>query len=150
MQDIKLTTFTTVAKIKSFTKAAEILNITQPAVSQHIKHLEEYYEVSLIKKQGKKINLTEEGLILYKYARELELIYRNLETELKNKSGIRKVYNVGASMTIGGYVLPYILAKHKRVSPNIDIILQVGNTEDIVDKLLNRKLDLAFIEGNFF
>jgi DNA-binding transcriptional LysR family regulator len=144
-----LITFITVAKIKSFTKAAEILNITQPAVSQHIKHLEEYYEVSLIKKQGKKINLTEEGLILYKYANELELIYRNLETELKNKSGIRKVYNVGASMTIGGYVLPYILAEHKRVNPNIDIILQVGNTEDIVDKLLNRKLDLAFIEGNF-
>lgn len=149
MQDIKLTTFITVASIKSFTKAAEILNITQPAVSQHIKHLEEYYGVNLVKKEGKKISLTEEGLILFKYAKKLELVYRDLETEIKNKNGIRKVYNVGASMTIGGYVLPYILAEHKRVHPNIDIILQVGNTEDIIEKLLNRKLDLGFIEGNF-
>lgn len=149
MIDIRLITFITVAKIKSFTKAAEILNLTQPAVSQHIKHLEKYYRVSLIKKQGKEISLTEEGLILYKYASELELLHRNLEAELKNKSGIRKAYNVGASMTIGGYVLPYILAQHKRVYKNVDILLQVGNTEEIIDKLLNRKLDLALIEGNF-
>lgn len=147
--DIRLNTFITVAKIKSFTKAAEILNLTQPAVSQHIKHLEEYYNVSLVKKQGKDIMLTEEGLILYKYSKKLELLYRNLEDELKNKSGIRRTYNVGASMTIGGYVLPYVLAEHKKVYPNIDILLHVGNTKDIIDRLLNRKLDLALIEGNF-
>lgn len=147
--DIRLNTFITVAKIRSFTKAAELLNLTQPAVSQHIKYLEEYYDVNLINKQGKEIDLTEEGIVLYKYAKELELLYRNLETELKNKSSIRKVYTVGASMTIGGYVLPYILAEHKRVCPNIDILLQVGNTEEVIDKLLNRKLVLALIEGNF-
>jgi LysR family transcriptional regulator, transcriptional activator of the cysJI operon len=147
--DIRLITFITVAKIRSFTKAAEILNLTQPAVSQHIKYLEENYGVSLIKKQGKEINLTEEGIVLYKYTRELVLLHRNLEAELKNKSGIRKMYDIGASMTIGGYVLPYILAEHKKSYPNIDIILQVSNTEDIIHKLLNRKLDLALIEGNF-
>lgn len=149
MLDIRFTTFITVVKIKSFTKAAEILNLTQPAVSQHIKHLEEYYGVNLIKKQGKEIGLTEEGVILYKYAKELELVYRNLETELKNKSSIHKFYNVGASMTIGGYVLPYILAEYKKAYKNIDIRLQIGNTEDIIDRLLNRKIELALIEGNF-
>lgn len=149
MLDIRLITFITVARIKSFTKAAEILNLTQPAVSQHIKYLENYYGVNLIKKQGKEIDLTEEGIILYNYSKELELLYRNLETDLKNKSSIRKVYNVGASMTIGGYVLPYILAEHKKSYPNVDILLQVGNTEEIIDKLLNRRLDLSMIEGNF-
>ncbi len=148
MLDIRYTTFITVAKIKSFTKAAEILNLTQPAVSQHIKHLEEYYGVNLIKKQGKEIDLTEEGIILYSYSKELELLHRNLESELKNKSSIHKVYNVGASMTIGGYVLPYILAEYKKAYKNIDIRLQVGNTEEIINKLLNRKIELALIEEN--
>ncbi len=149
MLDIRLKTFTTVAKIRSFTKAAQILNITQPAVSQHIKRLEEYYGVILIRKQGKEIDLTEEGAILFKYAKELEILQRNIEIDLKNKSGIHKSYIIGASMTVGGYVLPYILAEHKKIYKNIDILLQVGNTEAIIDKLLNRKLDLALIEGNF-
>lgn len=149
MLDIRLKTFITVAKIMSFTKAGEILNLTQPAVSQHVKYLEEYYGVSLIKKQGKEISLTEEGKILFKYSKKIEILYRNLETDIKNKNGIRKNYNVGASMTIGGYVLPYILARYKKAYSYVDIQLQVNNTEEIIDKLLNRKLDLALIEGNF-
>lgn len=149
MLDIKLVTFITVAKIKSFTKAGEILNLTQPAVSQHIKHLEEYYGVSLIKKRGKEIDLTEEGQILYKYAKELEILHRNLEIEIRNKNNIHRIYNLGASMTIGGYVLPYILAEYKKIYKNTNILLQVNNTEEILHKLLNRKLNLALIEGNF-
>lgn len=149
MLDVRLTTFITIANIKSFTKAAEILNLTQPAVSQHIKYLEEYYKANLIRKNGKNIDLTEEGQILYKYARELEMIHRDLENELRNKNSIRKIYNVGATMTIGGYVLPYILAEYKKSYKNIDLLLQVNNTEEIIDKLLKRKLDLALVEGNF-
>lgn len=147
--DIRLLTFITVSRIKSYTKAAEILNLTQPAVSQHIKHLEEYYGVKLIKKHGKEIELTEEGQILYYYAKKLELLHTELETEIKNSNRIHKIYNLGASMTIGGYVLPYILAKYKKAYKNIDILLQVNNTEEIVEKLLNRKLHLALVEGNF-
>lgn len=147
--DIRLETFITVVKIKSYTKASEILNITQPAVSQHIKFLEEYYGVIFIKKSGKTIKLTEEGKILYKYAIELESIYRNLKTEFRNKDNIHKTYYVGASMTIGGYILPYILAEYKDCYKNIDILLQVNNTEEIIEKLLNRKIDLALIEGIF-
>lgn len=147
--DIRLETFITVVKIKSYTKASEILNITQPAVSQHIKFLEEYYGVIFIKKSGKTIKLTEEGKILYKYAIELESIYRNLKTEFRNSDNIHKTYYVGASMTIGGYILPYILAEYKDGYKNIDILLQVNNTEEIIEKLLNRKIDLALIEGIF-
>ena len=134
--DIRLETFITVAKIKSFTKASEILNITQPAVSQHIKFLEEYYGVIFIKKSGKTIKLTEEGKILYKYAIELDSIYRKLNTEFRNKDNINKTYYVGASMTIGGYILPYILAEYKNCYKNIDILLQVNNTEEIIRKII--------------
>lgn len=147
--DIRLETFIAVAQIKSFTKASEILNITQPAVSQHIKFLEDYYGVTFIRKSGKTIKLTEEGKILYKYASDLDIIYKNLELEFRNKNSINKTYYVGASMTTGGYVIPYILAEYKNCYKNIDILLQVNNTEEILQKLLNRKIDLAIVEGNF-
>jgi LysR family transcriptional regulator, transcriptional activator of the cysJI operon len=149
LMDIRLETFITVAQIKSYTKASEILNITQPAVSQHIKFLEDYYGVIFIKKSGKTIKLTEEGKILYKYAVELDIIYKSIDAEFRNKDNINKTYYVGASMTIGGYILPCILAEYRSHHKNIDILLQVNNTEEIIEKLLNRKIDLALIEGNF-
>lgn len=149
MIDLRLLTFITVAKTKSYTKAAEILNITQPAVSQHIKFLEDEYEVHLIKKYGKGFDLTEEGLILFKYAEEIEVLYKALEMKLKNRSGIIKTYSIGASMTIGGYILPYILGKYRRINQNINILLQVNNTKEILEKLIAGNINLAFIEGIF-
>lgn len=149
MIDIRLFTFITVAKTKSYTKSAEILNITQPAVSQHIRFLEDEYGVHLVKKNGRGFDLTEEGVVLFRQAEEIEVLYRALEMKLKNKSGIVKKYNVGASMTIGGYVLPYILAKYKKIYQNINILLQVNNTEEILEKLIAGKLDFALIEGPF-
>ncbi|MFL0269095.1 LysR substrate-binding domain-containing protein [Candidatus Clostridium radicumherbarum] len=147
--DIRLLTFITVSKTKSYTKAAELLNITQPAVSQHIKFLEEEYNVKLIKKSGRSLDLTEEGLILFDYAEEIKVLYSALEMRLKHKSGIIKKYNLGASMSIGGYILPYILAKYKKINENVNIFLQVNNTEEILEKLINGRLDFALIEGPF-
>lgn len=147
--DIRLLTFITVAKTKSYTKSAEILNITQPAVSQHIKYLEEEYEVKLIKKSGKTFNLTSEGLILLKYAEEIQSLYRMLKMKLKNSSSIVKSYNLGASMTIGAFILPDLLADYKISNPNTNFLLQVNNTKEVLEKLLTRKLDFALIEGLF-
>lgn len=147
--DIRLLTFITVARTKSYTKSAEILNITQPAVSQHIKYLEEEYEVKLIKKSGKTFNLTSEGLILVKYAEEIQSLYRMLKMKLKNSSSIIKSYNLGASMTIGAFTLPSLLADYKILNPNINFLLQVNNTKEILEKLLTRRLDFALIEGLF-
>ena len=149
MIDIRLLTFITVAKTKSFTKAAEALNITQPAVSQHVKYLEEEYGGKLIKKYSKGFDLTEEGLILYKYSEEIELLYKALEMKLKNRASLIKTYNIGASMTIGGYVLPYILAKYKKIHENINILMQVNNTGEILDKLTAGKLAFVLVEGTF-
>jgi len=70
MIDSKLATFIDVAQLRSYTNAAEMLNLTQPAVSQHIKQLEKYYGVKLIKKKGRQISLTEEGDLLLKSAKE--------------------------------------------------------------------------------
>jgi len=149
MIDQRLITFISAAEIGSFTRAAEALNLTQPAVSQHIKFLEEYYGVNLFKKQGRDITLTEEGKLLYKYCKEIEKLHREAENKLKNSGTIVKSYNLGATMTIGAYVLPHVLGKYKEEHKNIDIILQVNNTEEITEKLLNRKIDLALVEGPF-
>ncbi len=147
--DLKILTFLTLAKVKNFTRAAELLNLTQPAVSQHIKFLEDYYGVTLVKKQGRYITLTEEGKVLLKYAMDLQRLYKDIELQFKNKNTIYKTYNVGASMTIGGYVLPGILAKYKEENPNINIKLHVHNTEEILKLLKDRDLDLAIVEGLF-
>ncbi|SHK23574.1 LysR family transcriptional regulator [Tepidibacter formicigenes] len=97
MIDTRIITFITVAKTRNFTKAGQILNLTQPAVSQQIKFLEEYYGVDLIKKVGKQIYLTEEGEVLLKYSKELQSLSRNIESKLKNKASILKKYNVGSN-----------------------------------------------------
>lgn len=149
MIDTRLDTFMTVVKTKNYTKAAQILNLTQPAVSQQIKYLENYYNVELIKKANKTIYLTKEGDILYNYAQKMKVLNRALKSEIKNNSSLRKVHNVGATMTTGEYVMPYILGDYKKDYPNTDIILSVDNTKSIIEKLQDGEIELALIEGYF-
>jgi len=100
MIDIKLITFLIVAETRNFTRAAKILNMTQPAVSHHIKLLEEYYQVTLFHKKNKQMELTEEGRILLKYGREVVRLNNTVKSILDNKSSIIKKYNLGATLTI--------------------------------------------------
>jgi LysR family transcriptional regulator, transcriptional activator of the cysJI operon len=149
MMDSKLITFIHVAKLKSYTRTAELLNLTQPAVTQHIKQLQEYYKVKLIMKKGRQISLTEEGSLLLKYAKELESNSLLLERMLRNKSAVIKRYNIGATMTIGEFVLPHLLGEYKRLHGNIDVIMQVHNLEEILKRLGNGEYDLGIVEGPF-
>ncbi len=149
MIDIKLVTFITVAKTKNLTRAADILRITQPAVSQHIKALEDYFNVKLLYKKGKQMEVTEEGQLLLKQALELNRLSKTIKTKLKNKSSIKRKYYVGATLTIGGYVLPKIIGEHKKNHQNIDIMLYVDNTETIIERLFNGDIILGLLEGPF-
>lgn len=149
MIDSKLTTFINVAKLKSYTKAAERLNLTQPAVTQHIKQLEEYYEVKLIKKNGRQISLTEEGELLLRSAREFEANSLLLERKLRNKSSVVKRFNIGATLTIGEFTLPNLLGEYKRIHSNIDVIMHVHNSEEVLKRMSNGEFDLGIVEGPF-
>lgn len=149
MIDIKLETFITVADTKNFTRAASILNMTQPAISHHIKLLEEYYNVKLLEKKNKNMELTGAGRILYKYALEIDKISKLAKNHLSNESSIIKRYNVGATLTIGGYVLPSIIGNYKVSNKNIDVILHVENTGNIIQKLFSGEIILGVIEGPF-
>ncbi|WP_138204141.1 LysR family transcriptional regulator [Haloimpatiens lingqiaonensis] len=149
MIDTKLRTFITVSQTKNFTKAAALLNMTQPAISQHIKFLEEYYNVKLFRKRKSTLELTSQGEFLYENALELDRLSKFIEYSLENSTSFIKKYRLGASLTIGGFTIPNLIRSYMDINPNIDIILTIDNTENIVNKLLNGDIDLGAVEGPF-
>lgn len=149
MFDFRLLVFYTVAKRLNFTKAAAELYITQPAVTKHIRELENHFKTSLFERSGnKKIVLTPAGKTLLKYAEQLSGIYKELEFDMnslvKQHSGTLRI---GASTTVAQYVIPAILAQFHARYKDIKVNLISGNTEQVEDALLNKEIDIGFIEG---
>ncbi len=148
MFDFRLKVFDTVASRLSFTKAAHELNITQPAVTKHIKEIEQQLNTQLFNRSGNKIELTASGKILRKHTQKLFLLYNDLTFELHQLSRHYKgVIRIGASTTIAQYVLPAVLADFKERFKNIRIKLQIDNTERVEQWLQQQQIDIGFIEG---
>jgi DNA-binding transcriptional LysR family regulator len=148
MLDFRLKVFYTVAQTLNFNKTAEKLFITQPAVSKHIKELEQQYGVSLFNRTNKRITLTKEGEILKSHAQAIFEEYQKVDFELnllKNKaSGTLKI---GASTTISQYIIPTILAKFHRSFPDIKVSLLNANSSEIEHLLADKKIELGIVEG---
>ncbi|NLV91700.1 MAG: LysR family transcriptional regulator [Firmicutes bacterium] len=149
MIDHRLETFVTLARLKSYTKTAKHLNLTQPAVTQHIQYLEQYYGAQLICRARKDMHLTPEGELLLDYAQKVLALSTGLKRSIANSTGLVKGYRIGATLTIGEYVLPEILIAHRRSHPNIDISMTVHNTETILRQLDVDDIDLGVVEGPF-
>ena len=148
MFDFRLKVFNTVAKRLNFTRAAEELFITQPAVTKYIQEIEVFYKCKLFERNGTKIKLTTAGLSLLKYTEILFEVYRDLEFELSVlNENAKGTLMLGASTTIAQYVLPKYLALFKQKFPDIKIELTNGNTEYIENLLVENKIDLGLIEG---
>ncbi|SER07016.1 LysR family transcriptional regulator [Pedobacter rhizosphaerae] len=148
MFDFRLRVFDTVAKRLSFTKAANELNITQPAVTKHIQEIERQLNTALFDRNGTKIKLTVAGETLLKYTEQLFSIYRELEFEINYLNQEHKgLLRIGASTTIAQYLLSPILAKFHEKFKEIKISLTINNTEVIEQLLLNKEIDLGLIEG---
>jgi DNA-binding transcriptional LysR family regulator len=148
MEDHKLKVFCTVAETKSFSKASEIIHLTQPAVSLQIQALEEVYETKLFDRTSSTVLLTPAGEILYKYAKEILSLFAAVEKDIGEITGLVKgSISVGASTTIGNYVLPSVISDFKKKSPKIKIHLLVGNTKRIVEFLNAGNIDLGIVEG---
>lgn len=148
MFDYRLKVFHTVASRSSFTKASEELNISQPAVTKHIKEIENQLNTKLFDRKGTSIQLTQSGKILFEYAEKIRTIYRDLEFEIHqiNQKHQGKLI-IGASTTVAQYILPEILAKFKSYYKDIKIELITHNTEMISELLKDGKIDLGIIEG---
>src|SRR6185503_5632153 len=149
MADRRLQVFHAVAKHLSFTKAAEALFMTQPAVTFQIKQLEEQFNTRLFDRSQGRITLTPAGVIALEYAERILGLSGELDKRMKEASGqAAGPLLIGASMTIGEYVLPQLLGKFKARFPAVVPTLFVGNSEAVQDRVAERTLDLGFIEGD--
>ena len=145
----KLHTFLTVIKETSFSKASAKLGISQPAVTQQIKYIEDYLDTKIVDRKKNGIKLTKEGEDLYRIAVKLEKAIANSEKELLKIINKEFTFVMGASFAIGNYVIPNYLGKIKEKINN-EVYMQVGLSEEVVDQLEDKKLDLALIETPIF
>ena len=149
MLDFRINTFLTVCEYMNFTKAAEILCITQPAVSQHIKYLESIYNTKLFEYEGKKIKITNAGQLLYQTAITMKHDEEYLKEKIeKEKLGITSV-KFGATLTIGEFILPKKLHNYLKKNKNIKLTMIVENTKELLYKLEHGEIDFALVEGYF-
>jgi DNA-binding transcriptional LysR family regulator len=146
--DFRIETFLAVWNEKNYTRAAEKLFVTQPAVSQHIKHLEERLGATLFRSVGRQLFLTEAGTILYRYAAAVQAEGKKTEALIRSRANSVPL-RFGATRTIGEYVLSDPLRDYLRSSPQAELSMVVDNTDILLAKLLDGSIDFAFIEGIF-
>ncbi len=148
MSDRRLQVFHSVARHLSFTKAAEALHMTQPAVTFQVRQLEEQFNTRLFDRTHNRISLTEAGDRVYHYAKQIFELYSRMEGEVRELTGgVSGVVILGASTTIAEYMLPSLLGAFKRKFPDVVIRLQVSNTEGIVAMVEDNAVDLGVVEG---
>jgi len=138
-----------IASEKSFTGAAEILYISQPTLSKQFKTLESNLGILLINRKNSKISLTEAGILFLEYAeRILSLCEESCRALNDLKNGDRGSLTVGASQTIGTYVIPHILALFTQNHPQINLKVYVDTTRTIAKNILNHQIDIAVVGGD--
>ena len=137
-----------VATEKNFTKAAAVLYLSQPSLSKQIKTLEKNLDILLINRERNNISLTESGKVLLQYSeRILALCEESCRALIDLKNGDRGNLTVGASQTIGTYLMPRILALFAQNYPQINLKVQVNSTRIIAKKIINREIDIAVVGG---
>ncbi len=149
MPDRRLQALRAVAKYGSFTKAAEALCMTQPAVTFQIRQLEDHFDTRLFDRTNGRIALTPVGTVALAYAERILELYGELNAKVKDLTS-REVgpLSIGASMTIAEFVLPRIVAEFKAIHPGIVPQLVVANSEAVQMRVNERSIDLGFIEGD--
>ena len=149
MADRRLQVFHAVAKHLSFTKAAEALFMTQPAVTFQIRQFEEYFNTRLFDRTHGRIALTPAGTVAFEYAERILALSAELDTRLKELGGqLAGPLLIGASTTIAEFVLPQVLGEFKVRFPAVVPRLFVANSEAVQNRIMERSLDLGFIEGD--
>jgi len=142
----QLRTFKTVADLASFSVAAQRLKLSQPSVSYQVKELEETLGLPLLDRLGKRVQLTEAGTVLYGYARRMLDTLDEASVELEEMRGIQRgSLRVGASTTVGIYLLPAALGAFKKLHPGLVISLEIGSRARVQEQVLRNELDLAVV-----
>lgn len=145
--------FYTVAKLNSFSKAADTLCISQPGISKALKELEQQLDTPLLNRaaKGRRLSLTAAGETLFEHARSIFAIEKSAIDDIKARVGLKKgTLVLGTSTTIANYWLPPYLAQFCRQYPDIAVEVQVANTAQIELALLDCSIDLALVEGSTY
>ena len=149
MLDFRHETFLTLCSCESFTKTAELLHMTQPAVSQHIKYLEEVYGCKLFDTSNRKIKLTEQGELLKEFTTSVLSDIKHFKENIVSINTDILQFKFGATLSIGEYVMPDILSNLLTTYPDMKVHMTVANTQTLLDQLNNGELDFAIVEGLF-
>ena len=149
MLDFRIDTFLAVCETMNFTRAAELLCLTQPAVSQHIRVLEEHYGAKLFTYQGKRLALTQAGAMLLEFTRTIHHDEAYLSQKIRALESRTRPLRFGATLTVAEFALPEQLARYVRLHPGQDVQVMVGNTQELLAGLDHGALDFALVEGYF-
>ncbi|GIT99040.1 LysR family transcriptional regulator [Sulfurovum sp. TSL1] len=144
---VKLETFLTVSRERSFSKASAKLGISQPAVTQQIKFIEKYLGCKVIERKKNGIKLTHEGEELYKIATRLEKEILSAEQDVLKIINKEITFRLGASYTIGAYIIPGQCLNTIGEAINNSVSLDIDQSDNIIEKLKDRKLDVGLIES---
>lgn len=148
MDDFRLKVFITAARTLSFTRTAEQLFISQPAVSKHVGELESRYKTQLFVRRGSRLELTPAGETLLTCAERLAGDYRRMEYEMSLcASAVEGELRLGASTTIAQYLLPPILARFTTRFPGVRVSMMSGNSDQVEQALCGRSIDLGMVES---
>ena len=148
MADRRLQVFFTVARLLSFTKAAESLHMTQPAVTFQIRQLEEFFNTRLFDRTHNKISLTEAGEEVFGYAERIIGLYTEMDNQVRKLTGdVIGVLVIGASTTIAEYRIPTILGKFQSKFSDLKLRLKISNTDGVVRMVENNEVDVGIVEA---
>jgi DNA-binding transcriptional LysR family regulator len=144
--DSSLKLFYTVAQLKSFTKAAQVLNLTQPAVTFQIKNLEDEFKTRLFDRDANKITLTYTGKILLNHAKNILLEYEKAKEEIAKISGkLSGNIRIGIASVLGQYFLPKLIGYFKQKYRDVEIVMLVGNSGKLIQDLRQYTVDLIIV-----
>lgn len=143
----KLEIFYQTAKCLNMSQVAKDMYISQPAISQCISEIESEIDTKLFDRIGKKLYLTHEGKIFYEYTRRILNIYEKGINVLRSSKSNKGNLVIGASTTIGTYIMPPIINRFNKKEKDIEISMIIDNKQNIEELILNNKVDIAFIEG---
>jgi len=148
MADRRLQVFHTVARLLSFTKAAETLHMTQPAVTFQIRQLEEHFNTRLFDRTHNRISLTAAGERVFEYAERIISLYGEMDSRVRDLTGdVSGILLIGASTTIAEYVLPSLLGEFQSRYADVNVRLSVSNSLGIVHMVENNTIDVGIVEA---
>jgi DNA-binding transcriptional LysR family regulator len=138
--------FVAVCETGGATAAGEKLYIAQPSISLAISELEEYYGIKLFDRIAKRLHITEAGKHFLQYATHIVRLFDDMEKEVKNFDAMG-IIRIGASITIGNYLLPGYVTQFKQTHPQMDVKVIIDNSEKIQQYILSNEIDIGLIEG---